>query len=52
MAEKIGTEIKISRITSKQKNRSNYETNSAEYYYILLQTTMNTITDFLFLIRI
>jgi len=35
MAEKIGAEIKIPRITSKQKNRSNYETDSVEHYYRL-----------------
>jgi len=35
MAEEIGAEIKIPRITSKQKNRSNYETYSAEHYYRL-----------------
>jgi len=35
MAEKIGAEIKISHITSKQKNRTNYETYSAEHYYRL-----------------
>lgn len=37
MAEKNCAEIKIPRITSKQKNRSNYETDSAiddsEHYY-------------------
>ena len=35
MAEKIGAIIKIPRITTKQKNRSNYETDSAEHYYRL-----------------
>jgi len=35
MAEKTGAEIKIPRITSKQKNISNYETDSAEPYYRL-----------------
>ncbi|CAI6363381.1 unnamed protein product [Macrosiphum euphorbiae] len=35
MAEKIGAEIKIPRITSEQKNRINYETDSAEHYYRL-----------------
>ncbi|KAF0755562.1 zinc finger MYM-type protein 1-like, partial [Aphis craccivora] len=35
VAEKIGVEIKIPRTTCKQKNRSNYETNSAEHYYRL-----------------
>jgi len=35
MAEKIGAEIKIPRIKSEQKNRINYETDSAEHYYRL-----------------
>jgi hypothetical protein len=35
MAEKIGAEIKIPRIISKQKNGSNYKTDSIEHYYRL-----------------
>jgi len=35
LAEQIGAEIKVPRTRSKQKNRSNYETDSAERYYRL-----------------